>query len=951
MIYRLDAHPPLLVPKDSHIFKKFKGKPPSLIVHLHPTHFRFDQQDGSFSYHSEMRVFIEHLQKGTIPYDMVEEFRKQEVQFYDGWLIVRVMDHRTVNNSASNSSSSSDDGKPFSIHNYNPYITPSPYAPYPTKEQTGQRSPHSKHDHRDSATKDGSSSDAHSDETVAAPARAGKPEPKVYHVGLRPTIMSRHMDLVMDAMAPDPKSLNRKQSQANANSRGGGVPPTPVSGVPATPATEKGPPLKKQKLKIDAKDLLDYEARIVNATAPPLYLDPVDSLEEAEAVVAMLRDPHHDAAPPSAKSRKRTVAELAADDAHAKQQERFMLIMDERNAGNSTGANAGAVDPQAAAGLFQPRFEKFNALESIKREIAERKQREKDRQLQEDENRRSVQEKQAEEDRRRMVIMQRQREQNAARMRQQQEMQQQAHQQAQAQQAQAQRHQQQQQQQASSIPPQMQNQMMAAQARSSPIIRQGTPHAASSPVVKNPQGGQAMAISSSQQGAGSPQRPGSAVQHGHPGVAMARGPSGQGPSRHGTPQIPHSTPGMRNATPVMRQGTPAQHMTQASPHGSMMAPTPQMAHAAAMQNQAQAGMPPQQQQFTAQQMQQIQQRQAMQQQAAMRGQQMVNGTPQMQPAQMAEMHAQQQRQAAMHRMQQQQQQQQAMQQQGTPQTPQMAQSPAQQGTAQYKQQLAEQMKAQMQQASNQGSPAPNQMTPQQQHQLVQQQQQQQQRMMQQNQQGQMMANMNPHMQQQPQQLQQQRQINPQQMPPQMQQFFQNAMHSFQQRYMGQMAQKYGGNTGMLNQQDLAQVNNLAQKAAMQEVQKRRVQAQAQAQSQMAGQQHLQAQQQAAMRQQQQQQGGGMPNGMMNMQGHPNAQGQGGANMNAALLQQQQQQAHHMQQIQMQHAQQMMQHANQQQQQGQGGGGGGSGMQGGMASIQAYQQQLQQMQQQQQQRQG
>jgi transcription factor SPT20 len=912
------------VPNDSHILKKFKGKPPSLIIHLHPTHFRFDQQDGSFSYQSEMRVFIEHLLKGTIPHDMIEEFRRSEVQFYDGWLIVRVFDHRTVSNSASSSNSAADDGKPFSIHNYNEYITPSPYAPYPSKEHTSQRSPQMKQGN--SHSKDGPSSGARSDDTLAAPVRPGKARPKIYHVALRPTILSRHMDLVIDAMAPDPKALNRKQSQVNANNRGA-APPTPVSGVPSTPATEKGPPLKKQKMKIDAKDLLEYEARIVNATAPPLYLEAVDSFEDAQVVIEMLGDPHHDAAPPTAKSRKRTFAELAADDAHAKDQERFMLIMDERNAGNAPGANAGATDTQAGAGLFQPRFEKFNALDTIKRELAERKQREKERQLQDDENRRGLHERQAEDERKRMIAVQqqRQREQNQLKMRQQQEMQHQAHQAAQAQQAQAQAlRQQQQQQQASSIPPQMQSQMMAGQQRSSPIIRQGTPHAASSPIVNSAPGGQAMTVSGSQQGAGSPQRPGSAVQHGHPGVAMTRGPSGQGPSRHGTPQIPHSTPGMRNATPIMRQGTPAQHMTQASPHGSMMAPTPQMSHAAAMQGQV--AMP--QHQYTPAQVTQIQQqRQAAMAQAAMHGRQMVNGTPQMQPAQAAQMHAQQ---SAM-RVQQQQQHQAMQQQQSNPQTPQMVQSPAQ-GQAQYKQQMAEQMKAQMhsmQQGSNQGSPAPNQMTPQQQHAAQvahQQQQQQQQRMMQQSQQqNRMMGNIN-------QQNMQQQQQRPGQMPPQLQQLYQTALSTFQQRFLAHAAQKYNGNTGMLSQQELAQVNQLAAKHAMGEVQKRR-----QASAHQMQQQQVLRQQQAhnqAVQAQQQQQQGQMPNGMnmAAMQGHPN--------MQSAL---QQQQAQHMQQMQVQHAQQMLANAPHPQQPNQGGGS--------MASIQQYQQHLQQMTQQQQQRQG
>ncbi len=46
---------------------------PSLIIYLHPTHFRFDQQDGSFSYSSPMKFIFEHLKSQTVPHDMIEE--------------------------------------------------------------------------------------------------------------------------------------------------------------------------------------------------------------------------------------------------------------------------------------------------------------------------------------------------------------------------------------------------------------------------------------------------------------------------------------------------------------------------------------------------------------------------------------------------------------------------------------------------------------------------------------------------------------------------------------------------------------------------------------------------------------------------------------------------------------------------------------------------------------
>lgn len=71
-----------------YILKKFAKFPPSLILHLHPTHFRFEQQDGSFPYNSEMKVIIEHIRAGTVPHDMMEELLRANVRFYEGGLYV-----------------------------------------------------------------------------------------------------------------------------------------------------------------------------------------------------------------------------------------------------------------------------------------------------------------------------------------------------------------------------------------------------------------------------------------------------------------------------------------------------------------------------------------------------------------------------------------------------------------------------------------------------------------------------------------------------------------------------------------------------------------------------------------------------------------------------------------------------------------------------------------------
>lgn len=91
----------------------------------------------------------------------------------------------------------------------------------------------------------------------------------------------------------------------------------------------------------------------------------------------------------------------------------------------------------------------------------------------------------------------------------------------------------------------------------------------------------------------------------------------------------------------------------------------------------------------------------------------------------------------------------------------------------------------------------------------------------------------------------QQRLNPKRTPPGMQPLYEDDMLTYSQRYMEQVAHKYGDDPAMVNQQGLARVNNKAQQSAMQEVQKRRVQANAQAGAQAqatapAAGQHMQA---------------------------------------------------------------------------------------------------------------
>lgn len=652
-----------------------------------------------------MKFLIEHLQKRTVPHDILEELKESNVRFYDGWLIVRVVDHKSAASSSTTSTqASSDDQTPFSIHNYTPYITPSAWAPYPTKEQPKTASPtmRSQTPKQESGTpvneSDGKINDANKENNAQDGAVSKASVPRVYHIALRPTALSQHQDIIIDAMTPDPKSIGKKQAQMPARTPGsatGAAPPTPLSAVPSTPVLERGHPAKRQKMKIEPRDLLDYEARIVNATAPPLWLEPVNSAEEADELLEFMRDPYHDEDPPSPRGRKRTVAELAADEAIAKEEERFMLIMDERlapGAAGATGASAAATDGQAGVPLFQPRFEKFNALENIKAQHKENKRLEHEKKVQQDHMRRVQQEAMEEKRRQQHTEMEQQERERQLRNRQMMAARELARQQA-VQQPHgmpgvngampAMQHQQQQQ------------MMQASQAqRSSPVVRAMSPHVNSSPVVGNmsaPGHSVPMNVTSSNQG-GSPPRPGSAVQHAHPGVQMVRNVSQQGMSRQGTPQMPQATPSMRQATPIMRTATPNQRMNASSPHGSMMAPTPQMAQTGMMGTPQMAVAQASAQQAMLQQRQQqmIQHQQQMQAQ----GQQMSN-------ADFAHFQAQQHALQQQRMAQQQLMHQAAAQQQGQHHSPQPVFQNQQQQAA-YQAQVAQMMKQQMAHAQNQG---------------------------------------------------------------------------------------------------------------------------------------------------------------------------------------------------------------------------------------------------------
>lgn len=540
-----------------------------------------------------MKIVLEHLRSQTIPHDMIEELNTAGVRYYEGaryivdiakrctnpflgCLIVQVQDHRkpAADSKASSASKANDKNVPFSIHNYNEHLTPSPFVPYPKSPSTN-----------DDTTKPDTNAEAGigengSTQETSAPQKLPAKRPKIFTTVLLPTPRLMEEELLIMANTPDPRAVNRKQSQAGATSRTPASatmphPPTPLSALPPTPTT--GPQNKKQKMQLGESDIRPCQSKIMSATAPPLYLDPVDSLQEASKLIQSLTDLLHKGDLPSPKTRKRTVAELEADEAQAASEQRFMLIMDERLGNSVAGTKASGADGEVGAAPFEARFERFTTIENIRATHREKEQQEQERKAitqahnkhkQEQAELRQMHEKKAAEMAHKQEHMRMQHAINAQQQKaafaakQQQATNQNPHGHGPT---------------ANGVMPNQQHMPSNTQPpQSSPIARNITPHSnpRSSPLVGNVPPTVPMNVTPSGQGVtSSPARPTSAAQHGHPmgGVAMAPNRSQQRPpSRIGTPSMPNGTPSMQHGTPVMKQATPTPRMNQGSPPHPMI---------------------------------------------------------------------------------------------------------------------------------------------------------------------------------------------------------------------------------------------------------------------------------------------------------------------------------------------------------------------------------------------
>ncbi|KAK9480858.1 Spt20 family-domain-containing protein, partial [Lipomyces japonicus] len=77
------------------ILNKYKGHPPSIELHIHPTHYRFGNQDAIIPKNSPLiKNFLEMVELEQIPPAAVEIFNESGIRYYQGCIILQVNDHR-----------------------------------------------------------------------------------------------------------------------------------------------------------------------------------------------------------------------------------------------------------------------------------------------------------------------------------------------------------------------------------------------------------------------------------------------------------------------------------------------------------------------------------------------------------------------------------------------------------------------------------------------------------------------------------------------------------------------------------------------------------------------------------------------------------------------------------------------------------------------------------------
>lgn len=87
---------------DQELLKKYENNPPSLDFHIHEEHYRFGHNENLIPKNDPaIKEFLKFVAKKKIPDALMEIIKDGNIQLYDGNIILRIYDHRTIEDSPS----------------------------------------------------------------------------------------------------------------------------------------------------------------------------------------------------------------------------------------------------------------------------------------------------------------------------------------------------------------------------------------------------------------------------------------------------------------------------------------------------------------------------------------------------------------------------------------------------------------------------------------------------------------------------------------------------------------------------------------------------------------------------------------------------------------------------------------------------------------------------------
>lgn len=89
------AKPRIFMDDTASILSKYADQPPSIELHIHSTHYRFNNQEGIIPKpNSVMDLFLESVKDGEIPAVAGEVFKDSGIPLYEGCAILKLVDYR-----------------------------------------------------------------------------------------------------------------------------------------------------------------------------------------------------------------------------------------------------------------------------------------------------------------------------------------------------------------------------------------------------------------------------------------------------------------------------------------------------------------------------------------------------------------------------------------------------------------------------------------------------------------------------------------------------------------------------------------------------------------------------------------------------------------------------------------------------------------------------------------